>query len=104
MGRRAAKIDANQPAIVAALEKFGCSVQSLASAGAGCPDLLVGLAGWNVLLEVKDGAKEPSKRRFTRDQKIWHRDWRGTAHVVESVDQALAIASAYRSRGIPTGD
>ncbi|HJP47915.1 hypothetical protein [Acinetobacter venetianus] len=45
--RRAAKIDANQTEIVKALRKFGASVQSLASTGKGCPDLLVGFRGMN---------------------------------------------------------
>lgn len=102
--RRAARVDRNHGEIVSALEAVGYSVQSLAAVGGGCPDLLVGGAGWNVLLEVKDGSRTPSERRFTPAQKNWHRDWRGTAHVVESVEQALAIMGAYRSRGRPTGD
>lgn len=102
--RRAAKVDENHGEIVSALVLAGYSVQSLAVVGDGCPDLLVGGGGWNVLIEVKDGRKDPSKRRFTPAQKSWHRDWRGTAHVAESVDQALAIMGAYRSRGRPTGD
>ena len=51
--RRAAKIDANQTEIVKALRQVGASVQSLASTGKGCPDLLVGFRGVNWLLEVK---------------------------------------------------
>lgn len=102
--RRAAKVDSNHADIVSALQAVGCSVQSLAAVGAGCVDLLVGVAGWNVLIEIKDGGRVPSERRFTPAQKAWHREWRGTAHVAESVGQALAIVAAYRSRGRPTGD
>lgn len=102
--RRAAKVDDNQADIVGALEAAGCTVQSLAPVGRGCPDLLVGVCGANVLIEVKDGSKEPSRRGFTTQQKVWHRDWRGTAHVAETVEQALQIVGAYRSRGRPTGD
>ena len=89
--RRAAKIDANQTEIVKALRKFGASVQSLASTGKGCPDLLVGFRGVNWLLEVKDGQKVKSARKLTEDQVVWHQTWRGKVYIVESVDQALNL-------------
>jgi Holliday junction resolvase len=87
--RKAAKIDDNQPEIVEALEKAGCSVQSLAAVGKGVPDLLVGRAGVNYVLEVKDGSKSPSRRRLTSDQFTWSMAWRGEFAVVCSVDEAL---------------
>lgn len=43
--RRAAKVDDNQGEIVAALQRAGCSVQSLAGVGRGFPDLAVGFQG-----------------------------------------------------------
>ena len=39
------------------LRRVGCFVQSLASIGKGCPDLLVGKAGSWLVLEVKDGGQ-----------------------------------------------
>lgn len=96
--RRAAKIDANQPAIVQALRAVGASVQSLAAVGKGCPDLLVGFRGSDYLLEVKDGGKPPSERRLTPSQVEWHGVWQGApVPVVASVDDALrAIGAAHR--------
>lgn len=88
--RRAAKVDDNQPEIVAALRAAGYSVQSIAAVGKGCPDLLVGCRGKNLLMEVKDGSKPPSKRKLTPDEQTWHAAWRGQVCVVESVDDALA--------------
>lgn len=88
--RRASKVDANQSRVVDALRAIGCSVQSLASIGDGCPDLLVGYRGRNVIAEVKDGSKPPSKRQLTPDQVEWHRDWRGQAvRVWLSAEQAV---------------
>jgi hypothetical protein len=87
--RRAAKVDANQADIVAALRKIGASVQPLHSVGQGCPDLLVGWRGMNTVLEVKDGKKPPSARKLTTDQVIWHEGWRGQVAVVETVEQAI---------------
>ena len=92
------KVDANQAEIVAALIKAGCSVQSLATVGEGCPDLLVGVAGENILLEVKDGTLVPSQRELTPKQKAWHRRWEGTAHLAYSAAEALAIVKYVRRK------
>lgn len=89
--RRAAKIDRNQPEIVAALERVGAVVQHLHAVGAGCPDLLIGFRGANWLAEVKDGALPPSGRKLTDAQIRWHLLWRGQVAVVESVDDALRL-------------
>ena len=98
--RRAARTDANQAAIVRALEALGCTVQSLAAVGGGVPDLLIGWRGMCLLFEVKDGAKPPSERKLTPDQVLWHRDWRGQVAVVESVEDALQ-AVLRANAGLP---
>lgn len=98
MTRRAAKVDGNHAEIASALRAAGCSVQSLAAIGAGCPDLLVGTERVNVLLEIKDPTQSPSDRRFTPAQKRWHAEWRGTAHVVETIEQALFVVGQYRGK------
>lgn len=86
---RAAKVDANQSEIVAALREVGCTVQLLHMVGKGCPDLLVGRHGTNVLIECKDGNKPPSARKLTPDQVDWHDSWRGQVVVVCDVSEAL---------------
>ena len=92
--RRAAKVDANQSEIVAALRGAGATVQPLHDVGRGCPDLLVGFRGDNYAIEVKDGEKPPSKRKLTPDQVRWHGDWRGRVVVVTGVDDALRAIGA----------
>lgn len=90
--RRAAKIDDNQTAIVRALRSAGATVCSLAAAGNGIPDLLVGHAGRTALMEVKDGQKPPSARRLTPDQEQWRREWTGgTLALVNDVESALRV-------------
>lgn len=87
---RAAKVDGNHREIVAALQAAGCSVQSLAMVGGGVPDLLVYRPGLgHLLIEVKDGAKSPSRRKLTEAQERWHAAWKGPVHVVTDVDSAL---------------
>lgn len=92
--RRNAKVDANQPEIVAALRKVGATVQSLAAVGDGVPDLLVGFRNANHLLEVKDGQRVPSERLLTADQLGWHAKWIGPVSIVYSVEDALRAIGA----------
>ena len=93
---RAAKADRNQPEIVAALRMLGVTVQHLHKVGEGCPDILCGVIGKNVLMEIKDGEKIPSKRKLNNDQVEWHKNWRGQVAVVETVDQAIEVIQKAR--------
>ena len=88
--RRAARVDQNQEQVVSALRAAGASVQSLAAVGKGVPDLLVGIRGRTILMEVKDGAKPASARCLTPDQQKWHGEWLGgTLCVVDGPEAAL---------------
>ena len=100
----ARKRDANEKAIVRALEAAGASVTRLGDPGV--PDLLVGYAGSTFLLEVKlpletraaaGGRRESQGGRgdLTKAQVAWWDSWRGAkAHVVRSVDEALMVIVA----------
>ena len=58
--RYARKVDANQAGIVEALRGIPeCSVLILSSVGDGCPDLLVGYHGANLLVELKNPERYP---------------------------------------------
>jgi hypothetical protein len=89
--RARAKTDSNQPDIVDGLRSIGASVQILAAVGKGCPDLLIGYRGVNVLLEIKDGAKSPSRRELTDDQVIWHGRWNGQVASATNLEEAIAV-------------
>lgn len=91
------RIDENQREIVKALQQMGCTVSSLTQVGAGCPDLLVGVSGRNLLMEIKDGNKPASARKLTPAQVKWHDNWRGQKAVVESVSQAIELVNNSRS-------
>lgn len=96
--RLAPRTDANQSAIVAALEDAGCSVTLLSAVGKGCPDLLVGASGRTLLMECKDGSKPPSARRLTPAQQAWHAAWQGgTLAIVDSVEAALRVVATVRA-------
>jgi hypothetical protein len=81
---RAAKVDANQPAIVEALRRIGARVLHLHKVGGGCPDLLVCHRGRNVLIEVKMPGEGPNKM-----QSEFIAAWDGELHIVRTPEEAL---------------
>jgi len=84
MARRRARVDNNQTEIVRALRQVGATVQSLATIGQGCPDLLVSYAFRHVLLEVKSPGGT-----LTPDEAAWIDRCEGPVYVVFSVEDAL---------------
>jgi hypothetical protein len=96
---RAARVDANQTAVIKALRGYGCSVYPTHAVGAGFPDLVVGSppgpdgrrrVGF---VEVKDGSKPPSARKLTADQIEFWDEWAGCPMaIVTDVDGALRFA------------
>lgn len=91
MSRRAARTDANHAPIRDGLRGHGYVVHDTYGAGDGFPDLVVGTAGLNILLEIKDPSKPPSKRKLTDSQEDFHRDWEGQVNVVHTLDEALNV-------------
>jgi hypothetical protein len=84
--------------VVRVLEAGGCLVQPLNIKGV--PDLLVLHRGRLVLIEVKDGAKVPSKQRLTKDQQPWHALWaKAPIRIVRSVEDALGFLRQVTSEG-----
>jgi hypothetical protein len=83
---RKAKVDTNQPAIVAGLRDLGISVSSIAEVGFGVPDLVIGYGGCTWLVEVK----QPG-RPLTPLQRCWHSQWRGNAIIATSVVEVLRV-------------
>jgi len=81
------RVDDNQSKVVKALRDLGATVQHLHAVGKGCPDIVVGFKGKNLLLEIKDG----DKKVLTPDQVNWHKLWKGQVNVVTSVDDAKLL-------------
>jgi Holliday junction resolvase len=88
----AAKADRNQPEIVAALRSIGARVVPTHTVGQGFPDLVVAIGSRTILIEIKDGQKVKSKRRLTPQQEEFHAAWTGEIYVVETIEEALAVA------------
>ena len=82
------KVDSNHAEIVKALRSYpDVSVFSTATLGKGIPDLVVGINGVTVLVEVKVGRK-----KLNALQASWHAAWTGTPVVVmRTVDEVHAL-------------
>lgn len=97
MARRsyACRKDGNHNEIADIFLGMGCSVLDLSRVGDDCPDMLVGISAFNVLVEVKN---TEARGKLTEGQKRFIRDWNGPAEVCSSVDEAVAIVQKYRAR------
>ena len=85
---RAKRVDDNHKAMVAHIRRLpGASVLDLSAVGNGCGDILVGWKGKNILIEIKDGEKTPSRRRLTKDQEYFHANWAGQITVVKNLKE-----------------
>ena len=80
------RVDSNQPELVAEARKLGAHIQTIASIGHGCPDLLGAKNGQWFVVEVKDGSKPPSKRRLNENQVKWHQKFDAPVWKWESVE------------------
>ena len=83
------RVDSNQPEIVATLRGMGCTVQHLHAGGKGVPDLLVGMRGVNLLVEVKTDGNQLNEL-----QEEWHEAWRGQAVIVRTSEQAAELVQS----------
>jgi hypothetical protein len=91
--RRAARVDATQAEIVAALRAAGATVWVI-----GLPvDLMVGYAGRTLLIECKclTGKREPKPTGHTKLQKAFMADWPGGP--VATVTDAAGAINALRA-------
>lgn len=91
--RRAARIDENQPAIVQALRAAGASVHVI-----GLPvDLLVGIDGHTLLMEVKNPQSRYGKKGANENQQSFMADWQGGAvALVDGPEAALRHVEMLR--------
>jgi len=93
MARRAARVDDNQEEIVKALRSIGAYVKHVHTIK-GLFDILVFYRGTIYCIEIKDGAKVPSKRKLTKDEQDCkdNVEARGCQyHVVNSVKEATDL-------------
>jgi len=90
------RTDLNQPDIITALKKIGCSVYVC-----GRPtDLVVGYRGYNFLIDCKrlKGSVD------TPFQKEFFRDWKGQVRKCHSAEEAIKLVTeGYKSEKVCQG-
>jgi hypothetical protein len=94
-------VDANHGEIIAALRDIGAAVTDTSAVGGGFPDLVVSYRQRWHLIEIKDGAKSPSKRRLTPEQATWHRWQQAKIHVATSVEEAIRVITGAPPNALP---
>ncbi len=80
------RTDANQKAIIKALEDIGCTVYPMARP----VDLLVGYQAKNLLLEVKN---KDGLDTLTDFQRKWIPSWKGQVRIVHGADEAIEVVT-----------
>lgn len=92
--RRKARVDRNHAEIVQALRQVGWTVFDSSGTGNGFVDLVAARGGRLELIEVKDGAKAPSRRQLTEDEAKVHLAFAQAGvevRIVESVEEAIRL-------------
>ena len=97
MTRSRGRRDANHTELVRFAERLGFSVSCVADLP-GELDLIVGLYGIDLRVEIKDGTLPRSRRTLTEDEEKLFREWKGRppviwkspADVMETRDALLA--------------
>jgi hypothetical protein len=91
--RTAARADDNQAAIVQALRDAGFSVDDTSRVGKGFPDLVVGVNGKTLIMEIKNPSTRYGRQGWSGRQEKWLSSWRGgPVALVTDVESALRAA------------
>lgn len=95
---RAKRKDANHNAIADYLQRLGWSFLDTSALGRGFPDGVAGCLGFAALVEIKDGAKPPSKRKLTTDEVRVKALWRGPYVLATSPEDAAEQLLALKRK------
>ena len=88
--RRAARVDDNQPEVVAAFRKLGWTVLIISQLKKCC-DIIVSKSGETIAVEIKDGSKPLSARKLTAGELEFKDNWQGRYELVESIEDVIKI-------------
>ena len=75
---------------MAEYRRLGATVKPVHMVGSGFVDIVIGFMGVSDLVEIKDPEKPLSSRKLTPLELEWHKDWQGSARVIETKDDVKA--------------
>ena len=98
------RTDRNHTEIAKAFRDLGCTVADTSMVGDGFGDIVVGVQGVNLIIEIKDPLQNAARRKPRRAARGWgwcskefHVAWRGQITVIETPAQAVTLVSNVRS-------
>lgn len=98
--RQAARVDGNQPELVALWRKMGVSVAVTSMVGHGFPDVCLGFDTPQgrvcLLVEIKNGKKPLSAQKLTKDEQEFFEKWKGQYDIVRNEVDAINLVYKYR--------
>lgn len=94
-GDFASKTDANQKIIVRDLRRMGWQVFHTYRVGQDFPDLVASKRGFNILIEIKNEHRPPSKRKLSKGQQLFHRSYQGAICVLKSSEEAVTLNEMF---------
>ena len=87
---RKARVDANQPRVVACFRRLGWSVLIISQLK-NCCDIIVAKGGQTIAVEIKDGDKPPSQRKLSVGEQEFKDEWLGRWELIESIDDVIKL-------------
>ncbi len=67
------------------------TICDLSGTGGGCPDVMLGYMGQNILIEIKRPDVAPSASKLNDKQEEWHGKWTGQVAIVRTFDDVLGV-------------
>ena len=95
--KQAARTDANHKEISKIFESLGWSVLDIHQIP-NCADIIVGKLMHNVVIEIKDGSKPPSKRKLTPGEIKFKDRWRGDYRIVTCLQDVIDLDKEYMTK------
>ena len=87
----AKRVDLNHQEVVKTLRSLGATVFDASRMGQGFPDLVIGINGKTVLVEIKSG----EEKKFTQAQLKFMENWQGSTVVrindIESAERLINL-------------
>lgn len=90
------RADKNQPAIVKSFRQLGAKWTHTHGIGGGVWDGVAAIEWLSCWVEIKDGDKPPSARRFTEPEREWGHAWPGLKGVALNTDDVGHIINGMR--------
>jgi len=89
----AKRVDLNHQEIVKTLRSLGASVFDASRMGQGFPDLVIGINGKTVLVEIKSG----EEKKFTQAQLKFMENWQGSTVVrINDIENAERLINLLK--------